>query len=461
MIKCILKILFTERMAGGSPAYYVVIKKDKKVKAFYWMVNSKNSYSLLQTVCSNNGINMTADKAPSVEITPEINNYLETAVSAYRSEIPDLAQPLRAVEMVDIIRELTDRDLVRRDTLGASMKKLMDEYAPEIPKRSERNKEKNKRVSEKWVVAGGSSQGKIVGDTEMEDDFPVGSTQVMDKLKHIFETEPRNQPEGQSEEDTSGRKENESEDEDDQEMGERNVSMEEGQRASAKRVKLTQEDHILDEERIQKIIKGVNKGSEQGIHEIQLTGRNIETTVNKSYELAKGSTKELKKAMANCFHEIQQVSKQSGVNDHNVKELIKAQKETNALLTALATRLDGLEKDKVRDTEQGPKGQLQRYCPFCRESTHDLSDCNDKKVCFRCGDINHKEGFCFWKERSCNRCHGRGHKRSMHETVDPEARAALIIRHPKEFSHFYVGTESTGAQDRGRGNEGGHGSRRR
>ena len=103
-------------MSSGraAPAYYVVIKKDKKVKAFYWMTNTKNSYALLHTVCTNNGINMTSDKAPSVELTPEINNFLETTVSAYRTELPELVQPLRAVEMVDVIRELTDMDIVRR-----------------------------------------------------------------------------------------------------------------------------------------------------------------------------------------------------------------------------------------------------------------------------------------------------------------------------------------------------------
>ena len=96
----------------------------------------------------------------------------------------------------------------------------MDEATPEVPKRSVRNKEKNKRSSEKWNLSSGSSQGATLGDDETEEDFPEGSTQVMDKVKHIFQTTPREQPEEGSDDDESEDKKDENDGDDDQESGE-------------------------------------------------------------------------------------------------------------------------------------------------------------------------------------------------------------------------------------------------
>lgn len=78
---------------------------------------------------------MSADKAPAVEYTPEIKAFLEITMASYRSEIPGLVHPLRAIEMIDVLRDLADRDLVRMDTLGEGLRALLEEESGITPKR--------------------------------------------------------------------------------------------------------------------------------------------------------------------------------------------------------------------------------------------------------------------------------------------------------------------------------------
>ena len=110
-----------------SPAYYVVIKKDKKLKAFYWMVNSAKSYSLLHSMAKAHNLNMTADKAPSVELTEEIKGYLDTAVKALQIEDPSITKPSKPVELCEVLKDLINKDLIKEDSMGESLQSRLEE----------------------------------------------------------------------------------------------------------------------------------------------------------------------------------------------------------------------------------------------------------------------------------------------------------------------------------------------
>lgn len=160
----------------------------------------------------------------------------------------------------------------------------------------------------------------------------------------------------------------------------------------------------------------------------------------------------MKRALANCFHEIQQNNRRSDVTEQNVKELVKLQNQTNRLLAELSSKID--KWDKVKERRDGPSYNsmpFKTYCSFCQSSDHDLGSCKDKEACFRCGEFNHQEDTCFWKERSCHKCNEKGHRKDMHEAVDPDVRAALVRNYPKAFLHFFGGVEGGRNQNRGRG----------
>ena len=161
-------------MVGNAPAYYVTIKKDKKLKGFYWMINSSKSYQLLNTIATNNLLNMTADKAPGAEMSPDIKAFLETAIVNYKAEIPALEQPEKAIDMTEVIMDLIDKQLVREDTLGKELKNSIlrlreGAKVMEPPKNSPRmsRTEKIKQLQEKNPVKGGLGCGSEYTEPEL------------------------------------------------------------------------------------------------------------------------------------------------------------------------------------------------------------------------------------------------------------------------------------------------------
>ena len=445
-------------MAGenSAAAYYITIKKDKRLKGFYWMVNAKNAYSLLNTVITNNGMNMLADKAPSVESTAEIRAFMETTVAAYKAELPGLEQPLRAVEMVDVVRDLTDRDLVRKDTLGVTLKKQLEESSAEFPKRSGRlsaaKLEKNKGIKEKKGAGPSEPQQNEGGEGGEKEE---SGTQVLDRLNFIFQNSPRltEEVEG-SGEDEEGHEENGqrlyTEDED-QEEGEDKRGDTEGEGfppAKKSRMQRQEVGEGLTVDNVTGILRKMNNKCESNLVEVmQDLARETQDNVDKVYEQARQGTRETKLAIANCYEAIQQGQKLATVTEHNVKELVKAQKLTNKLLTELGEKMDRMDRGKDKGTEQGFKPFYKKYCAYCKEGTHDIEECKVKVTCFRCGEYNHKEVNCYWMERSCGRCHARGHKREMHDTKDTEMRELLVGNFPKSFTHFV--TDPAGGNYRG------------
>ena len=459
-------------MTGGSPAYYVTIKKDKRLKGFYWMVNTKGSYSLLQTVIKNNGMNMTADKAPSVENTPEIRAFMETTVAAYRVEIPGMEQPLRAIEMVDVLRDLKDRDLVRKDTLGQTLEKQLDDETGELPKRNTRQsmekQSRIKNIKEKWVLSAPGSQQEDEGEVSSHED---GATQVLNRMNHIFNNSPvqRKQGEGSGE---SDKEETENDTEGDntesgvsQEGGE--ASDKDGNPPPYKKLRRVYERHeVVTEQGVEEAMQRVCKKCENNIvGVVENSAAGTMEAVDKGYEQSRKGTREVKLAIANCYEAIQQGNKLATVTEHNVKELIKAQKVTNALLAELTERMEKMENEKGnQDSQDKPfRPFYKKYCAFCKEGTHDLDECKEKIMCFRCGDYNHKASACYWLDRSCGRCQTRGHKREMHETTDADARELLVTTFPKSFTHFLkdsIKAENPNGKyaDKGRGGTRGKGA---
>ena len=455
-------------MTGGSPAYYVTIKKDKRLKGFYWMVNTKGSYSLLQTVIRNNGMNMTADKAPSVENTPEIRAFMETTVAAYRVEIPGMEQPLRAIEMVDVLRDLTDRDLVRKDTLGHTLEKQLEEETEGVTKRNTRQSmeklNKGKHVKEKWVVAGAGSQQEDEDEVSSHED---GGTQVLKRMNHIFNNSPVSRKEGEGSGE-SGKEEMDDDTEGEstevggsQEGGE--AAEQDGNPAPAKKVRRVYEKcEGVTEEAMRRVCQ---ECEENIVGVVENTAAGTLEAVDKGYEHSRKGTREVKLAVANCYEAIQQGNKLATVTEHNVKELIRAQKVTNSLLAELTEKMERMEKEKGDSGSQDKPFRpfYKKYCSFCKEGSHDLDECKEKVMCFRCGDYNHKASACYWVDRSCVRCSTRGHKREMHDTTDTDARELLVATFPKSFTHFLK--ESNRAEtpkgkyaDKGRGGTRGKGT---
>ena len=446
--------IFQSAMVGGqnAPAYYVTVKKDKRLKGFYWMVNTSTSYSLLQTILTTNGMNMSADKAPAVEYTPEIKAFLEITVASYRTELPGLVHPLRAIEMVDVLRDLADRDLVRMDTLGEGLRAQIEEGSSITPKRSARIGNKIKKASEKWVLDNGpsqSSQGSNKRDLSAIDDPMEGASQMMDKFQRIFQNSPRNGKTAEDEDKSDQEIEEEGgEDEGDNE-GQRHVEEAvDGVVPNAKRVRRGDTKcEGMSHQNMETMVKRLEKIGEKNTERIvQESSSNLEHAIDRVYEQTKNGTREIKKALANCYNEIEQGGQRAETAEHNMRELIKAQGVTNKLLEQLSRRMDALEKDRTEIVEVPFKAAFKKYCTFCKVGSHDFEECNEKIMCFRCGEYNHKEEVCYWRERSCGRCNNRGHKRDMHDTTDTEAREMLIMTFPRSFSHFLVDSQATGSR---------------
>ena len=463
---------FSERMTGGSPAYYVTVKKDKRLKGFYWMVNTKGSYLMLQTVIKTNGMNMTADKAPSVENTPEIRAFMETTVASYKVELPGLEQPVRAVEMIDVLRDLTDRDLVRRDTLGQTLEKQMEE--PTECKRNTRlstEKLNKSKLKEKWTTA---EEGEKHEDEDEVSSPEEGATQVLARTSHIFSSSSK--PERKNDDtDESGQEEGEEEEGEDHE-GAGDSQEEEGdgedgdneerQPPAKKPRQSTEKCKGITEKRVEEVVRRVcKKGEENIIGVVEESAAGTMGALDKGYEQSRKGTREIKLAIANCYETIQQGNKLATVTEHNVKELIKAQKVTNSLLAELTKKMERMEKEKDnnKELEQSARPYFKKYCSFCKEGSHDLDECIEKVMCFRCGEFNHKAATCYWLERTCGRCQARGHKRDMHDTSDPDARELLVSTFPKSFTHFLTDSSKPEAvngryAERNRGGARGKGS---
>ena len=192
-------------------------------------------------------------------------------------------------------------------------------------------------------------------------------------------------------------------------------------------------------------MKRLEKEGEKNTERIvQDSSSNIEQAIDRVYEQTKNGTREIKKALANCYNEIEQGGQRAETAEHNMRELIKAQGVTNKLLEQLSKRMDALEKGRAETGEVSFKAVFKKYCSFCKNGSHDLEGCKEKIMCFRCGEHNHKEDTCYWRERTCGRCNNRGHKRDMHETIDTESWEMLIMTLPKSFSHFLVDSQSAG-----------------
>ena len=279
-------------MVGNAPAYYVTIKKDKKLKGFYWMTNSSKSYQLLNTIASNNLLNMTADKAPGAEMSPDIKAFLETAIVNYKAEIPSLEQPEKAIDMAEVIMDLIDKQLVREDTLGQELKNSVlrlreGAKGMEPPKNSPRmsRNEKIKQLQEKtrsrvdWGAGPSTRSQNSSIEQEMDD---IGESQRLEMHAGIFESSPRR---------ARNNKENEDESEtlEDGEQGEDTLLDQEGGSPAPKKGRYSA-DHVelISEDKVADIVNGVTTGCERNtLRIVQESEHNVREDVSRVYDQSK------------------------------------------------------------------------------------------------------------------------------------------------------------------------------
>lgn len=279
-------------MVGNAPAYYVSIKKDKKLKGFYWMINSSKAYQLLSTIAANNLLNMTADKAPGAEMSPDIKAFLETAVINYKAELPTLKQPEKAIDMAEVILDLVDKQLIREDTLGQELKNSIVRLREgakvmEPPKNSPRmsRNDKIKQLQDKtksrvdWSLGRSTRSQNNSINQEMDD---MGDSQKMEMHAGIFESSPRK---------PGNSKENEDESEipeDDEQDGDTLQDQEGGSPASKKGRFISEHVELISEDRIADIVNGVNTGCERNtLRIVQESEHNVTGEVNRVYDQTK------------------------------------------------------------------------------------------------------------------------------------------------------------------------------
>ena len=298
---------------------------------------------------------------------------------------------------------------------------------------------KGENPKKKWVV---TEQGETTGfDTSFAAAMNVETaSQQMKEYNHIFQNSPRSEGKADSDEEN-----------DDTTSGE---EVEEcfpdvnTQSPPAKKLKESVTAGTLDAlenaRRTAAIVKGVTVGCVQGIKSL-ITEEGIaqEQTLMKVYEQSKAGTKDLKKASAHCYHEQKMQSKRIDTLEHNVKEILKFNKMNYRLLQEVSDKLE--RKGDQVDTEASGsfKPQIRSFCGYCKEDSHDIGECREKRMCIRCGENNHKSEICFWKDRSCARCKVKGHKVDLHDIKDPRIREELIPAYPGLFLHFLTDNDNS------------------
>ena len=207
-------------------------------------------------------------------------------------------------------------------------------------------------------------------------------------------------------------------------------------------------DAIATAQRVTQIIDGVNSSCSQEIRgELNRAVVILQTAAEKQHQGSKTVNMELKKAISNVFGEIKKVNKRLEIVDHNSKEAMRIASSSNLLLEEISLKLDrGHPNIPVKLTyplDEAPKSiernkTLRLYCTYCEAVTHDTTGCRRKEQCFRCGDDDHKQSLCYWKERSCRICQIRGHKMEMHDAKDVKLRGILVAQFPGKFLHFLL-----------------------
>ena len=183
-------------MGGGkdSPAYYVTIQKEKTVKAFYWMINSSKVYSMMDTSMKSNKLVMNCDKSPAVEVTDEVRAFLQTTVTALKPVLPNLTMPEAPMEFYEVMQDLANKDIIRKDTLTEAMMKRLEEIKKkkektQSPRRSSRElKQKNPKAVEKWIT---NPQPCTSFSQPIENGIAGNSSQLMGTHHNIFTNSPR------------------------------------------------------------------------------------------------------------------------------------------------------------------------------------------------------------------------------------------------------------------------------
>ena len=412
------------RMAGGNtptPAYTVTVLKDKVPKGFYWMANTNKSYDVLKSILKKSGLVLEANKAP-LEATKELKEYLDQTVGIFKDDIPGLVAPQKAIEISMVVMDLVTRDLVLEESMGEAMVKRYEE-----------------------IMEDSSSQDQLRRSGRLN----TPGTKPR-KLKEVYETTPNSQSVGEHDHIFhNSPRENVLDDgnEDDNENDPLSTSLTDAVKGitetveSRKRRRDSAEEMleaIKRAERTTEMIKGISAGcSEEIREEMNRAVIILQKNNQKLYEAAKTHNMELKKAVSNCFGEIKHASKRLDTLDFNAKEAAKQAKVSQQLLTEILKKLDKIPANPIPPTSSDKRSEDAKfYCSFCETQTHDTMTCRRKMMCFRCGDDDHKQIKCYWKDRTCRICQIKGHKVDVHNTKNVKHRSELLFQFPGKFLHF-------------------------